>query len=120
MSASQLTTSRLKADLARTKAAAAKAKEEAGASAAAAAGAAASESAARARAAVAVGARQDAEKVAAGLRERLEERERETAGAREVSVGAGRRFSAVVSSRDPRLCLCQTQKACPAGECFWS
>ena len=86
LAASQATSARLKADLDRAKAGAAKSKEDAGAAAAAAAAAAASESAARARAAVAVGARQDAEKAAAELRERLEERERDVAAAREVGV----------------------------------
>lgn len=44
----------------------------------------ASESAARARAAVAVGARQDSEKVAAGLRRELQEVSRDAALVREV------------------------------------
>lgn len=76
----------MKADVARLETTAASRKEEAEQAAAAAAAAAASESAARARAAVAVGARQDAEKVVKGLRERVAKREEEAVKARKVSV----------------------------------
>lgn len=51
--------------------------------------AAAAESAARARAAVAIGARQDAEKVAAGLKGKLEESER--ALAERIGVRRGKK-----------------------------